>query len=305
MNKLLRFTKMQGAGNDFVVIDGISQQVNLNSAQWRWLADRHFGVGADQILLVETAQSPDVDFNYRIFNADGGEVEHCGNGARCFAVFVRDQGLSDKSEVRVQIKTGVITLKILPDGQVTVNMGAPRLGAGAVGFDTQTLASTQSNQVTLWTLPASGHSLETGFEKAHLAFVSMGNPHAVQLVANVLQAPVLTQGPMIEKHQRFANGVNAGYIQLENRRQAKVRVYERGAGETLACGTGICAAAVAVMAQGLVDSPLEVTATGGILSIAWDFAGPLGLHAPVYMTGPATRVFSGSVEVPHLNIKSN
>jgi diaminopimelate epimerase len=305
MNKLLRFTKMQGAGNDFVVIDGISQQVSLNSAQWRWLADRHFGVGADQILLVETAQSPDVDFNYRIFNADGGEVEHCGNGARCFAVFLRDQGLSDKSEVRVQIKTGVITLKILPDGQVTVNMGAPRLGAGAVGFDTQTLASTQSGQATLWTLPASGHSLETAFEKAQLALVSMGNPHAVQLVANVLEAPVLTQGPMIEKHQRFAHGVNAGYIQLENRHQAKVRVYERGAGETLACGTGICAAAVAVMAQGLADSPLEVAATGGILSIAWDFAGPLGLHAPVYMTGPATRVFSGSVEVPHLNIKSN
>jgi diaminopimelate epimerase len=304
LGKLLYFTKMQGAGNDFVVIDGIGQQVALDATQWRWLADRRYGVGADQILLVEAAQSPDVDFNYRIFNADGGEVEHCGNGARCFAVFVRDQGLSNKSEVKVQIKTGVITLKILPSGEVTVNMGAPRLGAHAVGFDTQTLASEKSGQLTLWTLPATEQVPQTSYHETRLALVSMGNPHAVQLVTDVLCAPVLTQGPVIEKHKRFAHGVNAGYIQLENRHQAKVRVYERGSGETLACGTGICAAAVAVMAQGLADSPLEVKATGGTLNIAWDFNGPLGLNAPVYMTGPATRVFSGSVEVPHLNIKS-
>jgi diaminopimelate epimerase len=291
MSTQLRFTKMQGAGNDFVMLNGISQRVNLSKAQWRWLADRRFGVGADQMLLVEAAKSLDADFNYRIFNADGGEVEHCGNGARCFAVFVHDEGLTTSNNIRVQIQPGVLLLKRLDDGQVTVDMGPPKFGPEAVSFDVSKLSVQASGKMNLWRLP-------TALGEASLALVSMGNPHAVQIVADVQTAPVLTQGPLIEKHARFAHGVNVGYLQLINRQQAKIRVFERGSGETLACGTGICAAATAAMAQGLADSPLRVSATGGDLTIAWDFQGPLGIAAPVMMTGPATRVFSGTVDVP-------
>jgi diaminopimelate epimerase len=291
MSTTLRFTKMQGAGNDFVMLNGISQKVELNTAQWRWLADRRFGVGADQMLLVEAPQSREVDFNYRIFNADGGEVEHCGNGARCFAVFVQDEGLTKKNEIRVQIQTGILTLNRLADGQVTVNMGAPRFGPKAVAFDANALSASASGLIEVW-------QLATNQGDSYLALVSMGNPHAVQIVADVQTAPVLTQGPFIEKHSRFAHGVNAGYLQIVDRQHARIRVFERGSGETLACGTGICAAATAAMAQGLADSPLRVAATGGSLTIAWDYLGPLGLAAPVMMTGPATRVFSGTVDVP-------
>jgi diaminopimelate epimerase len=291
MSTPLHFTKMQGAGNDFVMLNGINQRVDLNKAQWRWLADRRFGVGADQMLLVETPQSAEVDFNYRIFNADGGEVEHCGNGARCFAVFVHDEGLTKKNEIRVQIQPGILILKRLADGQVTVDMGPPKFGPEAVAFDASELNVSDAGKLKLW-------QLETNMGDARLALVSMGNPHAVQIVGNVQTAPVLTQGPLIEKHKRFAHGVNVGYLQLINRKHANIRVFERGSGETLACGTGICAAAVAAMAQGLADSPLQVSATGGDVTIAWDFQGPLGLAAPVIMTGPATRVFSGTVDIP-------
>jgi diaminopimelate epimerase len=291
MSTTLHFTKMQGAGNDFVMLNGISQRVELEKAQWRWLADRRFGVGADQMLLVEAPKSKEVDFNYRIFNADGGEVEHCGNGARCFAVFVHDEGLTKKNEIRVQIQPGVLVLKRRTDGQVTVDMGRPKFGPEAVAFDTNGLSSSDVGKLKLWQLPIDK-------DDAQLALVSMGNPHAVQIVSNVQTAPVLSQGPLIEKHQRFANGVNVGYLQLIDRTRASIRVFERGSGETLACGTGVCAAAAAAMAQGLADSPLQVSATGGDLIIAWDFQGPLGLAAPVMMTGPATRVFSGTVDVP-------
>jgi diaminopimelate epimerase len=291
MSTTLHFTKMQGAGNDFVMLNGITQRVALSKAQWRWLADRRFGVGADQMLLVQAPQSSEVDFNYRIFNADGGEVEHCGNGARCFAVFVHDEGLTQKNEIRVQIQPGVLVLKRLADGQVTVNMGPPKFGPKAVAFDPVGLGIFVAGKIKMWQL-----ATEAG--DAQLALVSMGNPHAVQVVDDVQTAPVLTQGPMIEKHQRFAHGVNVGYLQLIDRNHAKIRVFERGSGETLACGTGICAAAAAAMAQGVADSPLKVSATGGDLTIAWDLLGPLGLAAPVMMTGPATRVFSGTVDVP-------
>jgi diaminopimelate epimerase len=291
MSTTLHFTKMQGAGNDFVMLNGITQRVALSKAQWRWLADRRFGVGADQMLLVEAPQSSEVDFNYRIFNADGGEVEHCGNGARCFAVFVHDEGLTQKNEIRVQIQPGVLVLKRLADGQVTVDMGPPKFGPEAVAFDPVGLSTFDAGKIKMWQL-----ATEAG--DAQLVLVSMGNPHAVQVVDDVQTAPVLTQGPMIEKHQRFAHGVNVGYLQLIDRNHAKIRVFERGSGETLACGTGICAAAAAAMAQGVADSPLKVSATGGDLTIAWDLSGPLGFAAPVMMTGPATRVFSGTVDVP-------
>jgi diaminopimelate epimerase len=291
MSTTLRFTKMQGAGNDFVMLNGISQQVNLSQAQWRWLADRRFGVGADQMLLVEAPKSPEVDFNYRIFNADGGEVEHCGNGARCFAVFVQNEGLTLKNEIRVQIRPGILILTRLADGQVTVDMGPPKFGPDAIAFDTSGLSVSTAGEIELW-------QLATDIGDAQLALVSMGNPHAVQIIDDVQTAPVLTQGPLIEKHKRFAHGVNVGYLQLIDRKHAKIRVFERGSGETLACGTGICAAATSAMAQGLADSPLKVSAMGGDLTIEWDFRGPSGFAAPVMMTGPATRVFSGTVDIP-------
>ena len=281
----LKFTKMQGAGNDFVVIDGISQAIDFTPEQWRALADRHFGVGADQLLLVERSTQPGVDFRYRIFNADGGEVEHCGNGARCFVKFVRDTGLTDKRTVRVEVQQGVITLTMRDDGQVSVDMGAPILTPSDVPFDTSALEGRREGDDTLWPLDVAGKT-------TWISVVSMGNPHAVQVVDDVDTAPVETHGPMIERHARFPRRVNAGFLQVVDPHRARLRVYERGAGETLACGTGACAAAVAGIRRGLLASPVAVETHGGTLTIDWD-----GASGPVIMTGPAATVFEGTIEI--------
>jgi diaminopimelate epimerase len=283
----VRFTKMQGAGNDFVMLDGIAQPFALTGEQLRRLADRRFGVGADQILLVERSAQPAVDFRYRIFNADGGEVEQCGNGARCFVKFVHARGLTTKAEIRVETKGGVIAPRLEPDGAVTVDMGAPQFDPASVPFDATGLIATSVGRAQRWTLEIDGATRE-------LQVLSMGNPHAVQVVADVDTAPVATEGPRIEHHARFAQRVNAGYMQVLDRRHVKLRVWERGAGETLACGSGACAAVVAGIAQGLLDSPVTVQARGGQLRIAWDLETP-GAH--VFMTGPAETVFDGEIEI--------
>ncbi len=270
----LRFTKMHGLGNDFVVLDGVRQRVDLTSEQIRRLADRHFGVGCDQVLLVERPVRPDVDFNYRIFNSDGGEVEHCGNGARCFVKFVRDQGLTEKRELRVDTKSGLIVPRLEDSGEVTVDMGVPRFRPEEIPFVSDTEAVMQP--------------LEVGGRTRVITVVSMGNPHAVQVVADIEAAPVATEGPMIERHPRFPQRVNAGYMEVVDRGSIRLRVYERGAGETLACGTGACAAAVAGIRRGLLDSPVRVVTRAGHLTIAWD-----GPGQPVMMTGPAETVFEG------------
>ena len=275
----IRFTKMHGAGNDFVVLDAINQDFVPTPAQARFLADRHFGVGCDQLLVVERPTTPGVDFRYRIFNADGGEVEQCGNGARCFVRFVHEQGLTDKREIRVETKCGLIVPKLEADGQVTVDMGAPRFAPAEIPFDSGSEAIVQPLEVD-------GRSID-------ISVVSMGNPHAVQVVADVDAAPVATSGPLIEAHPRFPRRVNAGFMQVVDRHAIRLRVYERGAGETLACGTGACAAVVAGIRRGLLDSPVRVTTRGGDLSIAW-----AGGDAAVLMTGPATTVFSAEIELP-------
>jgi diaminopimelate epimerase len=276
----IRFTKMHGLGNDFVVLDAINQNFVPTPAQVRFLADRHFGVGCDQLLVVEKAGTPGVDFRYRIFNADGGEVEQCGNGARCFVRFVHEQGLTGKREIRVETKCGMITPRLEADGQVTVDMGAPRFLPAEIPFDSETDAVVQP-------LVVDGAQLD-------ISVVSMGNPHAVQVVADVDTAPVARLGPLIESHPRFPRRVNAGFMQIVDRHAIRLRVYERGAGETLACGTGACAAVVAGIRGGLLDSPVRVTTRGGDLSVAWDGAGQ-----PVMMTGPATTVFSAEIELPN------
>ncbi|MBW7901190.1 MAG: diaminopimelate epimerase [Rhodocyclaceae bacterium] len=276
----LKFTKMHGLGNDFVVIDGVRQSVALTPGQLRFLADRHFGVGCDQILLVEPAPRPDVDFRYRIFNADGGEVEQCGNGARCFVRFVHEQGLTDRTEIRVETKGGVIAPKLEADGLVTVDMGVPVFEPERVPFVSPVADLVQPLQV--------------GDREVMITAVSMGNPHAVQVVADVDRAPVAQEGPQIEAHPRFPQRVNAGFMEVVDRHAIRLRVYERGAGETLACGTGACAAVVAGIARGLLDSPVRVETRGGELNIAWD-----GPGAPVRMTGPAVTVFSGEIEIRH------
>ncbi|MCC6610972.1 MAG: diaminopimelate epimerase [Burkholderiales bacterium] len=274
----LRFTKMQGAGNDFVVLDGTRQPIALSPAMLRRLADRHFGIGADQILVVERARTPGVDFGYRIFNADGGEVEQCGNGARCFVRFVRDRGLTDKDEIRVETVAGIIAPRLERDGSVTVDMGRPVFDAARVPFVTDSDALVQP-------LDVDGTVVE-------ITAVSMGNPHAVQLVASVDRAPVAELGPRIERHPRFPQRVNAGFMEIADRNRIRLRVYERGAGETLACGTGACAAAVAGIRRGLLESPVAVETRGGQLTIAWR-----GADNPVYMTGPAETVFEGEIEI--------
>ena len=275
---------MQGAGNDFVVLDETQGLLGLTAADYRFLADRHFGVGADQILSVRAAPTPDVDFEYVIHNADGGEVEQCGNGSRCFVRFVREQGLTKKNTVRVKVHGGVITLHELPDGQVKVDMGEPVLDLPRIPFN-PALASALNEQGLLW-------RLALGDQHADVAVVSMGNPHAVMTVADVAQAPVSSLGPLIEHHVAFPNRVNAGFMQIVSRSQIKLRVFERGAGETLACGTGACAAVVAGIRQGLLDSQVQVQTRGGVLTIEWQGAGQ-----PVFMTGPATTVFSGEMEI--------
>jgi len=276
----IRFAKMHGLGNDFVVLDAINQAFVPTPAQARWLADRHFGVGCDQILVVEKPGTPGVDFRYRIFNADGGEVEQCGNGARCFVRFVHEQGLTAAREIRVETKSGIIAPRLEADGQVTVDMGAPIFAPAEIPFTSDTDAAVQP-------LDVDGTTVE-------ISAVSMGNPHAVQVVADVDTAPVAGQGPRIESHPRFPRRVNAGFMQVVDRHAIRLRVYERGAGETLACGTGACAAVVAGIRRGLLDSPVRVTTRGGDLSIAW-----AGTGAPVLMTGPATTVFSAEIDLPN------
>ncbi|CAM3965926.1 diaminopimelate epimerase [Paracidovorax anthurii] len=287
----IRFTKMQGAGNDFVVLDETQGRLGLTPAQYRFLADRHFGVGADQILTVRPAPAEGIDFEYVIHNADGGEVEQCGNGARCFARYVRDKGLTAKDTIRVQTLAGVIAPRLTDDGRVTVDMGRPRFAPEEVPFDASGLAPVAQGAGQKWPLVAD--SIE---ESAPLlvAIVSMGNPHAVQLVDDVDTAPVARTGPAIERHPRFPQRVNAGYLQIVDRARVRLRVYERGAGETLACGTGACAAVAAGIRLGLLDARVDVQTRGGLLTIAWS-----GDAAdPVFMTGPATTVFEGQIDIP-------
>ncbi len=281
----LKFTKMHGAGNDFIVIDAINQQVNLSASQWQRLADRRFGIGADQILVVEKPSGDGIDFRYRIFNSDGGEVEQCGNGARAFVKFVIDKGLAEQRQIRVETMSGVIAPRLEDDGRITVDMGAPVFETERVPFDGKGLQSRAVGSTALWPLDVHGKTVE-------FAVVSMGNPHAVQVVADVETAPVAEDGPAIEHHPRFPKRVNAGFMQVVDRHQIKLRVFERGSGETLACGTGACAAVVAGISQGLLDSPVAVATRGGDLSIAW-----AGGSAPVMLTGPAVSVFEGSVEI--------
>jgi diaminopimelate epimerase len=281
----LKFTKMHGAGNDFIVVDAINQQVDLSIDQWRRLADRRFGIGADQILVVERPTDAGVDFRYRIFNNDGGEVEQCGNGSRAFVRFVVDKGLTQARSIRVQTMSGIINPRLEEDGSITVDMGAPRLVPADVPFDETGLAGMVQGDDTLWPLPV-------GDDTVFVSVVSMGNPHAVQVVDDVDAAPVEETGPLIERHVRFPKRVNAGYLQVIDRHHIRLRVFERGAGETLACGTGACAAVVAGIRRGLLDSPVRVSARGGELRIAW--AGP---DQPVYLSGPAVSVFEGEVEI--------
>ncbi|MGV2288557.1 diaminopimelate epimerase [Trinickia sp. YCB016] len=290
----LKFTKMHGAGNDFVVLDGYTRPLALTSAQVRALANRHFGVGADQLLLVERPTIDGVDFKYRIFNCDGGEVEHCGNGARCFVKFVRDTRLTDKKSVRVQVQNGVITLTMRENGQVVVDMGQPVFEPARVPFDASGLEGRREGADTLWPLQLSG--VDGPNDSTHwISVVSMGNPHAVQVVDDVEQYPVGQVGPAVEHHSRFPQRVNAGFMQIVSRSEIKLRVFERGAGETLACGTGACAAVAAGIRRGLLDSPVTVHTHGGVLTIAWD--GARAEAAPLTMAGPAATVFEGEIEI--------
>jgi len=274
----LKFTKMHGLGNDFVVVDATAAPVVLSPAQLRFIADRHFGVGCDQILMVEPARSADTDFYYRIFNSDGGEVEQCGNGARCFVRYVYQRGLTTKTVIRVGTLGGVIEPRLEADGQVTVNMGAPEFEPARVPFNAPARAPL--------------YDLYVNKKIIKINSLSMGNPHAVQLVTDVETAPVGTEGPLIESHADFPQRVNAGYMQVIDRGHIRLRVYERGAGETLACGTGACAAVVAGIQRGLLDSRVTVSTRGGDLVIVW-----AGVGQPVLMTGPAVTVFEGEIEL--------
>lgn len=284
----LKFTKMHGAGNDFIVLDGYTTPLELTPERVRALADRHFGVGADQLLLVEKPTVEGVDFRYRIFNCDGGEVEHCGNGARCFVKFVRERGLTDAQSIRVQVQNGVITLAMQANGEVVVDMGRPVFEPKQVPFEASGLDGRREGRDTLWPLDVHGAT-------RWISVVSMGNPHAVQVVDDVEAFPVLTDGPAIETHERFPQKVNAGFMQIVSRSEVRLRVFERGAGETLACGTGACAAVAAGIRRGLLDSPVRVHTHGGPLTIAWD-----GAHdesAALTMAGPAATVFEGEIEL--------
>ena len=274
----LKFTKMHGAGNDFVVIDGIRQSVALSPEQIRLLADRHFGVGCDQLLLVEKSRRDDADFRYRIFNADGGEVEQCGNGARCFVRFVHEKKLTGKKEIVVETRSGLISPRLEDDGRITVNMGAPIFAPARIPF-------TSDSDAVMQPLDIAGQTVQ-------ITAVSMGNPHAVQVVEDVENAPVANQGPLIEHHARFPQRVNAGFMQILDREHIKLRVYERGTGETLSCGTGACAAVVAGIRLGLLDDTVHVATRGGALTIHW-----AGAQSPVLLTGPAVTVFEGEINL--------
>lgn len=275
----LRFTKMQGLGNDFVVLDATVAPLHLTPGQARWIADRHFGVGCDQILIVEPAREPANDFRYRILNADGSEVENCGNGARCFVRFVHDRGLTRKNEIRVETLGGLITPRLNHDGRVTVNMGAPVFEPDHIPFLAPARALT--------------YPLAVGHATREFSVLSMGNPHAVQVVPCAAQAPVAEEGPLIERHAAFPRRVNAGFMEIVDRTHVRLRVFERGAGETLACGTGACAAVVAGITRGLLDDAVTVTTRGGDLSITWE-----GTDQPVWMTGDAVPVFAGELHLP-------
>lgn len=274
----LKFTKMHGAGNDFVVLDGVRQSVALSPEQLRFIADRHFGIGCDQILLVEKTQRDDADFRYRIFNADGGEVEQCGNGARCFVRFVHEKKLTSKREIVVETRSGLISPRLEEDGRVTVNMGLPVFDPERIPF------TSDSKDVT--------QPLQIGNATVQITAVSIGNPHAVQVVDDIEAAPVATQGPLIETHARFPKRVNAGFMQIVDREHIKLRVFERGAGETLSCGTGACAAVVTGIRRKLLDNTVHVATRGGNLSITW-----AGERSPVMMTGPAISVFDGEINL--------
>lgn len=278
MKTVIHFSKMHGLGNDFVVIDAIRQEINLSSEQVRQIADRHFGIGCDQLLLVERPTTAAADFRYRIFNADGGEVEQCGNGARCFARFVRDQGLSDKDELTVETAMGIIYPRIEANGEVTVNMGLPRFEPAALPFQAP-------QQQPRYDIEVLGQTITIGA-------ASMGNPHAVYQVDDTDSAAVTSLGPAITHHPRFTNGVNSGFMQIVNRGHIRLRVHERGSGETLACGTGACAAVVVGRAWGELDESVRVDLPGGQLLIRWQ-----GESQPVMMTGPATHVFEGTIEL--------
>ena len=303
----VQFTKMHGAGNDFVVLDETRGLLGLTAAQYRFLGDRHFGVGADQILSVRPAPDSSVDFEYVIHNADGGEVEHCGNGSRCFVRYVRERGLTNKTTIRVKTINNTLVLTEQPDGRVTVNMGAPVFDLADIPFDAQhaRLLLGEPNLWQKWLLTqlnpaqAAMKSIVNGMT-AEVAVLSMGNPHAVQIVQNIDTAGVHTVGPWVQSHPAFPRRVNAGFMQIVSRSRILLRVYERGAGETLACGTGACAAVVAGIRLGLLDSLVDVHARGGVLAVQW--AGltdkVLGLQAPVLMTGPATTVYQGTIDIP-------
>lgn len=272
----LKFTKMHGAGNDFVVIDAIGQAVALTPEQIRLIADRHFGVGCDQVLLVERPYRDDADFRYRIYNADGGEVEQCGNGARCFVRFVHHYGLTQQREIRVETAAGIIIPRLEEDGRVTVNMGVPRFEPEEVPFEADDTAAE--------------YELDIDDRTIRVSVLSMGNPHAIQIVDNIDTAPVAEQGALIENHPRFPHRVNAGFMQIIDNRHIRLRVYERGSGETLSCGTGACAAVVAGIRRGLLQSRVDVATRGGLLSVAWE-----GKEHPVMLTGPTAIVFEAEL----------
>jgi len=274
----LKFTKMHGAGNDFAVVDATHAALQIGPSVIRRLSERHTGIGFDQLLVVEAARKPGTDFYYRIFNADGGEVSQCGNGARCFVRFVHDKGLSAKKAIRVETRSGIIEPRLEDDGRVSVNMGVPVFEPARIPFIANQRAAT--------------YLIDVGGRRLEICALSMGNPHAVQVVADIDSAPVAAEGPPIECHPRFPEGVNAGYMQIVDRGHIKLRVFERGAGETLSCGTGACAAAVAGIERGLLDTPVEVDTRGGKLEIGW-----AGKAQPVFMTGPAQSVFDGEIEV--------
>ena len=282
---LLRFTKMQGAGNDFVMLNAYDKPLTLTPEQIRFICDRRFGVGCDQMLVVEKSTTPAADFKYRIFNQDGGEVEMCGNGARCFAVFVREQGLTDKRTITCETVKGVIAPTVEDDGRVTVDMGAPHFAPEDVGFDAEGVSRLSRAADTLYQIRAGG-------EDNWVSIVSMGNPHAVRLVGDVDEAPVETVGEAFQHLERFKNRVNVGFLQIESRSKARLRVYERGVGETLACGSGACAAVVAGIRRGARDNAVEVEMRGGTLRITWD-----GADGHVFLTGPAVTVFTGEIDI--------
>jgi diaminopimelate epimerase len=284
---LVRFTKMHGIGNDFVLLDFISQNIHLNEEQIRVLANRRTGIGFDQLLIVEPPRNPDMDFRYRIFNADGSEAQQCGNGARCFTRFVRDRGLTTKTSLMIETSNGCLECKLLKDGNISVNMGAPLLEPSRIPFKADQPAITYQLQLH-------GQKKQASYSETtvELAVVSMGNPHAVIIVEDIKRAPVIQLGPMIQSHSSFPDKVNVGFMQIVNRTNVKLRVYERGVGETLACGSGACAAVVAGRLQGLLDADVKVELAGGILDVTWK-----GDQNPVILTGPACRVYEGHLQI--------